>query len=365
MTQSVAQLKAELKHVSLLFPRSHETFQVVHSSADELCCHFITGPSIKHIINCTISEAYPTARPMWYSESEDKIVMKVLEDLSEHDFDSLTPLPKMIGFLVSNLCKGFNINLPRQLLDLDKKPEPVEMDLQSVSSSDEEEDEDDDDVLQEDVAAETAKAEKENSDISTENLAILDKIRQTQRKDYIDGRISGSVQASDRLLKELKAIYRSESFKQGCYNVELVNDSLYEWHVQILKVDPDSHLHADLKELKANGGQASIIMGVSFRDNFPFDPPFVRVVCPVLTGGFVLGGGAICMELLTKQGWSSAYSIESLIMQIMATLVKGKARIQFGASSSTYSLSRAQQSFQRLVQIHEKNGWFTPPPQDG
>lgn len=33
------------------------------------------------------------------------------------------------------------------------------------------------------------------------------------------------------------------------------------------------------------------------------------------------------MELLTKQGWSSAYSVESLILQIAATLVKGKARV--------------------------------------
>lgn len=43
-------------------------------------------------------------------------------------------------------------------------------------------------------------------------------------------------------------------------------------------------------------------------------------------------GGAICMELLTKQGWSSAYTVEAVIMQIAATLVKGKARIQFGAA---------------------------------
>lgn len=43
-------------------------------------------------------------------------------------------------------------------------------------------------------------------------------------------------------------------------------------------------------------------------------------------------GGAICMELLTKQGWSSAYTVEAVIMQIAATLVKGKARIQFGAT---------------------------------
>ncbi|VDP78465.1 unnamed protein product [Schistosoma curassoni] len=38
------------------------------------------------------------------------------------------------------------------------------------------------------------------------------------------------------------------------------------------------------------------------------------------------------MELFTKQGWSSAYDIESSIMQIAATLVKGRARINFSAT---------------------------------
>lgn len=71
---------------------------------------------------------------------------------------------------------------------------------------------------------------------------------------------------------------------------------------------------------------------VLYQDTFPFEPPFVRVIQPVISGGYVLGGGAICMELLTKHGWSSAYSLESLVLQIAATLVKGKARIQFGAS---------------------------------
>ena len=34
-------------------------------------------------------------------------------------------------------------------------------------------------------------------------------------------------------------------------------------------------------------------------------------------------------NLFLHQGWSSAYSIESVIVQISATLVKGKARINF------------------------------------
>lgn len=36
--------------------------------------------------------------------------------------------------------------------------------------------------------------------------------------------------------------------------------------------------------------------------------------------------------VLILQGWSSAYSLESVILQIAATLVKGKARIQFNAT---------------------------------
>lgn len=40
----------------------------------------------------------------------------------------------------------------------------------------------------------------------------------------------------------------------------------------------------------------------------------------------------LILSFVCQQGWSSAYSIESVIMQINATLVKGKARVQFGAN---------------------------------
>ena len=60
------------------------------------------------------------------------------------------------------------------------------------------------------------------------------------------------------------------------------------------------------------------------------------MVHPVLHGGYVLDGGALCMELMTPQGWSSAYTIEAVIMQLSATLVKGKARIKFDAPKVIY-----------------------------
>ncbi|KAG9341906.1 hypothetical protein JZ751_018223 [Albula glossodonta] len=261
--------------------------------------------------------------------------------------------------------------LPAGPVSQERKPGTTD----EVTSEEEEEEEMGEDIedldhyeMKEEEPVDGKKSEDEG--IEKENLAILEKIRKNQRQDHLNvsahsGAVSGSVQASDRLMKELREIYRSQSYKTGIYSVELVNDSLYEWHVKLRTVDPDSPLHSDLQVLKEKEGMDYILLNFSYKDNFPFDPPFVRVVSPVLSGGYVLGGGALCMELLTKQGWSSAYSIESVIMQINATLVKGKARVQFGANKNQYNLARAQQSYKSLVQIHEKNGWYTPPKEDG
>nr|CAG4635534.1 EOG090X0867 [Artemia franciscana] len=204
-----------------------------------------------------------------------------------------------------------------------------------------------------------------DGDIGVEHLSTLERLKQNQREDYLRGAVTGSVQATDRLMKELRDIYKSDTFKKRIYTVELVNDNLYEWDVKMFSVDSESPLMADLALLKEREGKDYIQFRFVFKDNYPFEPPFVHIVAPIITGGYVLVGGAICMELLTKQGWCAAYNVESVIMQIAATLVKGKARIQFGPNKNQYSLARAQQSFKSLVQIHEKNGWYTPPKEDG
>ncbi|NXX83579.1 UB2Q2 enzyme, partial [Urocolius indicus] len=296
-------------------------------------------------------ESYPSSSPIWFVESDDPNLTSVLERLEDIK-KSNTLLLQQLKRLICDLCRLYNLPQHPDVEMLDQ-PLPAgqvnnKADIEDLDHYD----------MKEEEPADGKKSEDEG--IEKENLAILEKIRKNQRQDHLNGAVSGSVQASDRLMKELRDIYRSQSYKTGIYSVELVNDSLYEWHVKLLKVDPDSPLHSDLQVLKEKEGVEYILLNFSFKDNFPFDPPFVRVVSPVLTGGYVLGGGALCMELLTKQGWSSAYSIESVIMQINATLVKGKARVQFGANKNQYNLARAQQSYKSLVQIHEKNGMYVP-----
>ncbi|XP_059269831.1 LOW QUALITY PROTEIN: ubiquitin-conjugating enzyme E2 Q1 [Mustela nigripes] len=382
-------LRRELKLLESIFHRGHERFRIASACLDELSCEFLLagaggagagaapGPHLPPRgpvpgdpvrIHCNITESYPAVPPIWSVESDDPNLAAVLERLVDIKKGN-TLLLQHLKRIISDLCKLYNLPQHPDVEMLDQ-PLPAEQCTQEdLSSEDEDEEmpEDTEDLdhyeMKEEEPAEGKKSEDDG--IGKENLAILEKIKKNQRQDYLNGAVSGSVQATDRLMKELRDIYRSQSFKGGNYAVELVNDSLYDWNVKLLKVDQDSALHNDLQILKEKEGADFILLNFSFKDNFPFDPPFVRVVSPVLSGGYVLGGGAICMELLTKQGWSSAYSIESVIMQICATLVKGKARVQFGANKSQYSLTRAQQSYKSLVQIHEKNGWYTPPKEDG
>lgn len=98
------------------------------------------------------------------------------------------------------------------------------------------------------------------------------------------GSVSGSVQATDRLMKELRDIYRSDSFKNNMYSIELVNDSIYEWNIRLRSVDPDSPLYNDLVLLKEKEGKDSILLNIMFKETYPFEPPFVRVVYPIISG---------------------------------------------------------------------------------
>lgn len=95
---------------------------------------------------------------------------------------------------------------------------------------------------------------------------------------------SASVLASQRLQKELVNVWQSESFKNKHYTVELVNDSLYEWHVRLLLplIDNESPLYEDLVKLKDSKEKEGILLHFVFNASFPFEPPFVRVVEPVI-----------------------------------------------------------------------------------
>lgn len=166
-----------------------------------------------------------------------------------------------------------------------------------------------------------------------------------------------------RLMKEYQELTRVQQLsKDPVFTVDLVNDCLYEWKVKLLRVDSDSELYRDMQEL----GIHHILLSLSFPENFPFHPPFLRVLSPRLEKGFVMEGGAICMELLTPRGWASAYTVEAVIMQFAASLVKGQGRISRKQKTpKEFNKRSAESAFRSLVKTHEKYGWVTPPLSEG
>ena len=115
----------------------------------------------------------------------------------------------------------------------------------------------------------------------------------------------GSPVASDRLMKELQRVYKSECYKKGLYTVDLVDESLYEWRVQLSAAmfDADSRLHKALVDMGNRGEKDKVELSFKFKDSYPFSPPFVRIIYPVVTsevGGGIFGG-VICMDIFTPQ----------------------------------------------------------------
>ncbi|KAK1832207.1 hypothetical protein QBC39DRAFT_76845 [Podospora conica] len=144
--------------------------------------------------------------------------------------------------------------------------------------------------------------------------------------------------------------------------------NLFQWIVELHSFDPALPLAKDMKKL----GMTSIVLEIRFPGDFPMSPPFVRVVRPRFLpfiqggGGHVTGGGAMCMELLTTTGWSPAYSMESVLVQVRLALTNLEPRpgriwdavSKHGyASLADYGVSEAIEAYKRAVQTH---GWKVP-----
>jgi ubiquitin-conjugating enzyme E2 Q len=162
----------------------------------------------------------------------------------------------------------------------------------------------------------------------------------------------GSPTASLRLLKDLKTIRRSSDQKLG-FTANPVKEpgknleNLYRWEVKLFDFDGD--LGKDLSKQ----AKKTIDLEMRFSKDYPFAPPFVRVVRPrfKFQTGHVTMGGSICMELLTNSGWRSTNDIESILIQIRAEMQSGGARLD---GDTMYNENEAWDAFYRAANNH---GW--------
>ncbi|KAI7431996.1 hypothetical protein KC336_g4462 [Hortaea werneckii] len=177
--------------------------------------------------------------------------------------------------------------------------------------------------------------------------------------------ISGTTK---RLLKELQHLQKVQQSSTladlGWYiDVDKI-ENVYQWIVELHSfqcLNPKLPIVTQMK----NKGLKSIVLEIRFNKDFPYTPPYVRVVRPrFLTfaqggGGHIVMGGAMCMELLTNTGWSSVSSMESVLMQVRLAIALSEPPAKLDVKAyGDYGTGEAADGYVRACATH---GWTVPP----
>ncbi|KAF2734289.1 hypothetical protein EJ04DRAFT_249130 [Polyplosphaeria fusca] len=171
--------------------------------------------------------------------------------------------------------------------------------------------------------------------------------------------------ATNRLMRDFRDLLKVQSkepmHELGWYiDAEKINN-MYQWIVELHSFDPSLPLAKDMKAKSIK----SVILELRFGKEYPMSPPFVRVIRPRFLsfmqggGGHVTAGGAMCMQLLTNDGWSAASSIESVLLQVrmaMSSIDPKPARLE-SSGRQDYGVGEAVEAYIRACNMH---GWTVP-----
>lgn len=186
--------------------------------------------------------------------------------------------------------------------------------------------------------------------------------------------------ASSALLKAFTTLVKTQgttpAHELGWYIDPEHVENMYQWVVELHSFDDDVPLAQDMRQ----AGLTSITLEMQFTNDYPFSPPFVRVIKPRFLpfgqggGGHVTEGGAICMELLTNDGWSAVSSIESVLLQVRLAMSEKERparlalhrqgrhtitnRTAAGDGYGVYGVGEAIMAYERACRAH---GWKVPP----
>eukprot|EP00761_Pharyngomonas_kirbyi_P013690 gb/GECH01013719.1/.p1 GENE.gb/GECH01013719.1/~~gb/GECH01013719.1/.p1 ORF type:complete len:321 (+),score=111.25 gb/GECH01013719.1/:1-963(+) len=287
------------------------------------------------------------------SALEDNVVfsVKIPDNYPNEPLNAFSEDEDLEGYL--NDLNGAKPTSVQQFLNLATKKlldhfEVEEEDPDDESEEDEEEEDDDVYMEMPDLAQIRKQKEKETKkDNTQEDLEFEEYAAQFQ---------SATGAATDRLMKELRNIYSVNKDRSFGFTAEPDGDNLYLWYVKIY-FDPkeDGAIAQDMQKYKKQHGQDHVLLEMKFKKDYPFSPPFIRVVKPRFQfhTGHVTIGGSICMELLTSSGWAPTNDVEGILVQIRAEMIAGGARIDF-SNLSPYTEHEAQSAFRRVA---ARYGW--------
>uniref|UniRef100_A0A6C0E8J8 UBC core domain-containing protein n=1 Tax=viral metagenome TaxID=1070528 RepID=A0A6C0E8J8_9ZZZZ len=156
-----------------------------------------------------------------------------------------------------------------------------------------------------------------------------------------------------RLMREYKILSEENQDTLG-FRFEVEDDSNFNvWKIYIKDFEGNDNIHSDMKSLNIK----EVELEFNFNENYPFEPPFIRVVYPRFNfkTGHVTIGGSICMELLTNQGWDPTTSISTVVTYVKSAILEGDGRIDHVNYKNKYNIYEARQAYDRMLKTH---GWI-------
>ena len=154
-----------------------------------------------------------------------------------------------------------------------------------------------------------------------------------------------------RLMREYQAIMKQSPAVLG-FQVQLAEeDQLGKWIIHLDRVD-----NPKLEEQMRRLGIPAIEIEITFKESYPIEPPFIRVVYPHFKfhSGHITVGGSLCMEMLTNQGWTPTFNVENVITQIKMAISDGGGEIDEANYKRRYTMNEALEAFKRVMSAH---GW--------
>ena len=241
---------------------------------------------------------------------------------------------------------------------------------------DDEEDEYDYEVDEDDFAffqslaiSDVSSSQKKHDDGTTWKEPTLEAVKMSLRAE------TETTGSKRRLAKDLYRIMNQDTSKSG-YSVVVTggnenNDDdddsdddgrddgdqmMNKWSIRLFKFDEDSDLAKDMEVL----GIDHIDLEMTFPDQYPFEPPFCQIVRPRFKKGtgFVIDG-ALCMELLTADGWNPINDIESVIVcKYESTMIRMLLVVYLSRSQIDSRISFLAFSTNPFIQPFVRSSWL-------
>ncbi len=148
------------------------------------------------------------------------------------------------------------------------------------------------------------------------------------------------------IMKIIKEYRLLKSNKNLNFRIDVNPNSPYNWKIFITKFDGNVSIMSDMKRLNVK----EIELELKFGNNYPFAPPFIRIVTPMFENltGHITSHGAICNEILSSKGWIPTCSIEMLLIIIISEISED-GRIDIVNYNKSYDYEESKKSFNQMI----------------